>query len=61
LPYRLIIGNRNNSSWSMRAWLLLRLAEVPFEEIVVPLYREGSRAMVRAMGAGPLPLQWIKL
>ena len=45
----------------MRAWLLLRLAEVPFEEIVVPLYREGSRAMVRAMGAGPLPLQWIKL
>ena len=39
----LVIGNRNYSSWSMRAWLLLRWLDLPFEEIVVGLYREDSR------------------
>ncbi len=42
----LVIGNRNYSSWSMRAWLLLRWLEVDFEEIVIPLYRPDSRAAV---------------
>ncbi|HYD13600.1 MAG TPA: glutathione S-transferase family protein [Allosphingosinicella sp.] len=42
----LVIGNKNYSSWSMRAWLLLRWLEVDFEEIVIPLYRPGSRAAV---------------
>src|SRR5262245_34562544 len=30
---QLIIGNKNYSSWSMRAWVLLRQAGIPFEEI----------------------------
>jgi len=34
---RLIIGNKNYSSWSLRAWLPLRHAEIEFEEIRVPL------------------------
>ena len=42
----LIIGNKNYSSWSMRAWLLLRWLGLDFEEIVIPLYREDSRAAV---------------
>ncbi|EIZ79295.1 glutathione S-transferase [Novosphingobium sp. Rr 2-17] len=46
----LIIGNKNYSSWSMRAWLLLRLAKMPFEEIVIPLYRENSQDAVRNLG-----------
>nr|WP_282599767.1 glutathione S-transferase family protein [Novosphingobium sp. SG707] len=46
----MIIGNRNYSSWSMRAWLLLRLSGAPFEETVVPLYEQGSRARVEALG-----------
>ena len=43
----LVIGNKNYSSWSMRAWLLLRWLEIDFEEIVIPLYRPDSRAAVR--------------
>lgn len=30
---RLIIGNKNYSSWSMRPWVLMRQAAVPFEEV----------------------------
>jgi glutathione S-transferase len=30
---QLVIGNKNYSSWSMRPWVLLRQAEIPFEEI----------------------------
>jgi glutathione S-transferase len=48
--FHLIIGNRNYSSWSMRAWLLLRLTGAPFEETVVSLYEAGSRAKVEALG-----------
>lgn len=49
-PYRLILGEKNYSSWSMRAWLLLRHLDVPFDETTVPLYRPDSRAAVRAHG-----------
>ena len=30
---KLVIGNKNYSSWSMRPWVLLRQAGIPFEEI----------------------------
>ena len=30
---RLYIGNKNYSSWSLRPWLLLRHAGIPFEEV----------------------------
>lgn len=30
---RLYIGNKNYSSWSLRPWLLLREAGIPFEEV----------------------------
>ena len=30
---RLVIGNKNYSSWSMRPWVLMRGAAVPFEEV----------------------------
>lgn len=33
----LVIANKNYSSWSLRSWLLLREAGVPFEEIRLPL------------------------
>ena len=39
---KLVIGNRNYSSWSLRAWLYLRQSGVPFEEIRIPLF-SGSR------------------
>ena len=42
----LVIGNKNYSSWSMRAWLLLRWLNLEFAEIVIPLYRQDSLAAV---------------
>ncbi|MES2750545.1 MAG: glutathione S-transferase family protein [Pseudomonadota bacterium] len=34
----LVIGNKNYSSWSMRPWMALKGADIPFNEIVIPLY-----------------------
>jgi glutathione S-transferase len=33
MKLQLAIANKNYSSWSMRPWVLLRQAEIPFEEI----------------------------
>jgi len=33
MSLQLIIGNKNYSSWSMRPWVLMRQAGIPFEEI----------------------------
>lgn len=32
---KLLIGNKNYSSWSMRSWVLLTQAGIPFEEVMV--------------------------
>jgi glutathione S-transferase len=50
MTYTLILGQKNYSSWSMRAWLLLKSLNVPFDEWTVPLYRPDSREAVRALG-----------
>jgi len=42
----LVIGNKNYSSWSMRPWVLLRQAGIPFREIQLWFDDEG-----RAQGA----------
>jgi len=49
-PYVLILGQKNYSSWSMRAWLLLRYLGAEFEETTVGLYTNDSRDRVRALG-----------
>lgn len=41
----LIIGNKNYSSWSLRAWLLLKAFDVDFEEQFIDLL-ESSKASV---------------
>src|SRR3954453_14312565 len=38
MALKLVIGNRNYSSWSMRPWLALRANNIDFEEIFIPLY-----------------------
>lgn len=50
MRFTLILGNKNYSSWSMRAWMLLRLVEAPFEERLVQLYETGSRDEVKGLG-----------
>ncbi|MDA9185646.1 glutathione S-transferase, partial [Gammaproteobacteria bacterium] len=36
---RLVIGNKNYSSWSLAPWLLLNMHDVDFEEIQIALYQ----------------------
>lgn len=39
---RLITGNKNFSSWSMRPWLLLKNFDIPFEETRIELYQRNT-------------------
>lgn len=32
---KLYVGNKNYSSWSMRPWVLLKQADIPFEEVML--------------------------
>ena len=53
----LVIGNRNYSSWSLRPWIAMKVAGIPFRETVVPLYREDSEAvLMRHSRAGKVPV-----
>src|SRR6201990_3316284 len=38
MALKLVIGNKNYSSWSMRPLLALRANNIPFEEVFIPLY-----------------------
>ena len=49
---RLHIGNKRYSSWSLRPWLVLRKAGLAFEEIMIPLDTETSRAEISEVSAG---------
>lgn len=57
LPYTLIIGTKNWSSWSLRPWLLMKAAEIPFEEIEIPLRENTSPAALAAHSpSGKVPV-----
>lgn len=42
----LIIGNKNYSSWSLRAWLLLKQFRIRFKEIRIPLFEANTDALL---------------
>lgn len=42
----LAIGNKNYSSWSLRPWFALKGTEIPFDEVVIPMYVEGSKEKI---------------
>jgi glutathione S-transferase len=46
VPMTLVIGNRNYSSWSLRAWLVMRMAGLTFDEIVIPLDQRDSKGLI---------------
>jgi glutathione S-transferase len=53
----LIIGNKNYSSWSLRAWLLLREAGIEFEERRLPMDTpEFEREILAVSPAGRVPV-----
>ncbi|MFQ5994682.1 MAG: glutathione S-transferase family protein [Acidiferrobacterales bacterium] len=39
----LYLGNKNYSSWSLRAWLVMKQSGAPFRETVIPLQQDDSR------------------
>lgn len=39
---KLVIGNKNYSSWSMRPWLLLKAFDIPFTEVNIALYQDNT-------------------
>jgi glutathione S-transferase len=52
----LVIGNKNLSSWSLRPWLLLRQAGVPFRERVLLFETPGWRESIGAFSpSGRVP------
>ncbi len=59
---KLIIGNKNYSSWSLRGWLACKQSGVAFEEITVPLYGEdwdeARKADDLAPSSGKVPILW---
>jgi glutathione S-transferase len=57
---QLHIGNKNYSSWSMRPWVLMRQAGIPFEEVMVKFdsFETGSQfkqTVERTNPAGRVP------
>jgi len=53
----LVIGNQNYSSWSMRPWMALSMAGIPFKEVVVPLDQPRTKAEIMSHSqAGRVPV-----
>jgi len=47
--YTLYIGNKNYSSWSLRPWLAMTTAGIPFEEKLILLFDEDWKQNVEAV------------
>src|SRR5262245_27297813 len=57
MRYRLVIGNKNLSSWSLRPWLAMRQTGIPFEEIQIELDRPDTQANIRRYSpSGRVPI-----
>jgi glutathione S-transferase len=53
---KLVIANRNYSSWSLRAWLVLDRSRAPFDVAVIPLRQPETDAEIRKHSpSGRLP------
>lgn len=52
----LVTGNQNYSSWSMRPWFAMKAAGISFDQVVVPLFLQGSREKILAASpSGKVP------
>lgn len=55
--FKIVLGNKNYSSWSLRGWLALKRCGVDFDEEVVPLYQDDWRARLLAVSpSGKVPV-----
>lgn len=56
MALKLIIGNKNYSSWSFRPWIAMKATGIPFDEEVIPLETPEFRARLDAVsGTGKVP------
>jgi glutathione S-transferase len=56
MGYQLVIGDKNISSWSLRPWLAMRHAGIPFREINVRLRQPDTQAQIlRHSPSGRVP------
>lgn len=55
---KLVIGNKNYSSWSMRPWLALRATGIAFDEVFIPLYtgEADKQRILDVSPAGKVPV-----
>ena len=57
MTLKLIIGNKNYSSWSMRPWIAMKVAGIAFDETVISLDAADFKAKVGAVsGTGKVPV-----
>ena len=57
MALRLIIGNKNYSSWSMRPWIAMKVAGIAFDEEVISLNAPDFKARVSPVsGTGKVPV-----
>jgi glutathione S-transferase len=47
---KLVIGNKNYSSWSMRPWLAMRASNIAFDEVLIPLYTDDKADKEQILG-----------
>jgi glutathione S-transferase len=54
--WKLVIGNKNYSSWSLRPWLVLKHAGVHFAEVRIPLHQPATESEIsRYSPSGKVP------
>ena len=55
--FTLVIGNKNYSSWSLRPWLLMTEAGIPFDEVRLSLFTPSFREQIgRYTPTGRVPV-----
>ncbi len=56
MDLEIIVGNKNYSSWSLRAWLAVARSGLPFRETVIPMFQDDSaRAIAQHSPSGKVP------
>ena len=57
MALKLIVGNKNYSSWSMRPWIAMKVAGIAFDETVISLDAANFKATVSPYsGTGKVPV-----
>src|SRR6516165_10603620 len=56
MALKLIIGNKNYSSWSLRPWIAMKVAGIAFDEEVISLDAKDFKSRVtKISGTGKVP------